>query len=142
MAYEFLVIPFMSLIAWGYFSWAMSVQKRHDLAKPRQRSEVTTPIPATMRQMADKQAKSLEARKPIKSECGMTLIQFLDIAARELMRLWPWMDYAHARREIIGSLEMADMVFPDLDYDWTPAMAKEIAREYALDYGEEYGSNA
>lgn len=66
---------------------------------------------------------------------------WLNWAAKSLRRIWPSVSYEEAR--IMIRDYMTDIaVYPDPDFDWSLAAAREVAEEYAREYGEHYGSNS
>jgi hypothetical protein len=94
----------------------------------------------TMRQVADRQSIALSrlyGEQPSSFD-GHTERDWLQVAARHLMSLWPWigLDYA-----VLCLKDYMPDEYGHPDYDWSKEMAEELATEYARNFGEEYGAN-
>lgn len=70
------------------------------------------------------------------------LEEWLELAIRHLMHLWPDMTHAQASRELRDYLSDAIAAWPGGGHQYTPESAREMAEDYMHEFGETYGSNS
>jgi hypothetical protein len=129
-----------ALILGGAAAYALIVKRRMG-AKPLLQSKAATPENAPdMRAILQRQALQAEEAATYRN-ASLRLERFLDAFARRLMEKWAGLTYGEARKHARDCLDAYEMHFPDPEYDWSEAGARELADTYADENGEHYGAN-